>query len=299
MFEKGEEDDNEEEGLSPEDIEALKREMNGSGGEEEEEVYGSLDTDRSEHTEEEGRAYADEEVHSSLDSQYSKEGDFMIPPDMTFDEEVERRPWRGYGEPPKSESEERARKIKALAKIDRLERRGDKFYHPFTMRNDLEELEEVLKDRDELNASERGKRVSKKTFVEAIKHIEKGSILFGPEWLNLYGWSQDVEDDIDTYEEPLYELWKRFKSTSFGDSPIFQILMMLALSGSTHAAFNERPRPPTYWQRKRMAIKAKQSVSEPFFPQQKVPPPPPKAKHTNLRGRGQKGTREEERIEIK
>lgn len=229
------EGDEEEEGLSPEDIEALKREMNTHerGGENEEE----------------------EGLNDGMQDNEGGGGweDLELPP-----EGEELRPWRGYGEAPTTSSEERNRKIKALRRFDRLERNGEKFYAQFSMRDELEDMEEILKDYDDERKKERGRRISKKVFVEGVKHLEKGSILFGPEWLNLYGWSQDVEDDIDTYEEPLLELYNRFKTTSFGDSPVFQICFMLALSASTHAAFNERKRPPTYWQRKKQhAIEAK------------------------------------------
>lgn len=128
-----------------------------------------------------------------------------------------------------SQDEIIALKRELLYQFDRLEKKGIKLPRKFTLASSLDEMkaeyDRLKKDR-EVDNSIKFQRGVLMTMVTGIEFLNSKVDPFD---INLDGWSEAVNEDINNYDEIFEELHEKYKSR--GNYPP-EIKLMLALGGS-------------------------------------------------------------------
>lgn len=134
---------------------------------------------------------------------------------------------QNYYRDPQAEKKE---KMELLYQFDRMEKKGMKIPRKFTMESPLDEIknefERLKKDR-EVDASVEFQR---KMLIASITGIEFLNNKFDPFDVKLDGWSENINDGIQDYDEVFEELHDKYKSKS-KMVPELRLMMMLAGSG--------------------------------------------------------------------
>lgn len=113
-----------------------------------------------------------------------------------------------------------------LYQFERLEKKGVRLPRKFTLSNSLEEMKmemERLKRDKEVDASVQFQR---KMMMACITGIEFLNTKFDPFDVKLDGWSENVHDNINEYDEIFEELHDKYKSKS-RMAPEFKLLLTL------------------------------------------------------------------------
>jgi hypothetical protein len=116
-------------------------------------------------------------------------------------------------------------KREMLYQIERLERRGVKI-RKFTMQSSFDdikaELDKVKRDR-ELDASVRFQKMALTTFATGIEFLNSR---YDPFDVHLEGWSENISDNINDYDEIFEELHVKYQSKA-RMAPELKLMMML------------------------------------------------------------------------
>lgn len=138
-------------------------------------------------------------------------------------------------------------KQEILYQMDRLEAKGYRLPRKFTMQTDLEEMRNeyhrILREK-EVDASVRFQR---KMLMAAVTGLEYMNTRFDPFDLRLDGWSEQVHENINDYDDIFEELHEKYKSTGKKMAP--ELRLFLSLSGSafmfhlTNSMFKQTPLP--------------------------------------------------------
>ena len=133
--------------------------------------------------------------------------------------------WDGYGkfnnvplskdniEKPKlSREEELKEKFKYLRKLEALEKKGATLTQRYTMESDLNEMigecEMIIAEREKSNAM----KFQGKMLMAAITGIEFLNNKFDPFDLKLDGWAEQINENLDDYDDIFGELHEKYKS---------------------------------------------------------------------------------------
>lgn len=149
--------------------------------------------------------------------------------------------WDGYSKvnevplqstgPRLNEREKRRKKRAMLKKMEEWYDKGHvKHTNNFTMDSDFDEVE----DEYETIMEEKRKKDSIKLqgwwFTTLVNSIEYGNAVFDPFGLNLDGWGEQINEDIESYEEIFAELHDKYKGGKM--SPEISLLLRLGFSGA-------------------------------------------------------------------
>ena len=121
-------------------------------------------------------------------------------------------------------------KKEILYQMDRLEAKGYNLPKQFSMQSDLEEMRteyhRILREK-EVDASIRFQRKMMMAFVTGVEFL---NTRFDPLDVKLDGWSEQVHENINDYDDIFEELHEKYKSTGKKMAPELRLLM--SLSGS-------------------------------------------------------------------
>lgn len=138
-------------------------------------------------------------------------------------------------------------KKEVLYQMDRLESKGFRLPRKFSMQSDLEEMKaeyhRILREK-EVDSSIRFQR---KMLMALVTGVEFLNTRFDPFDVKLDGWSEQVNENINDYDDIFEELHDKYKSTGSKMAPELRLLM--SLSGSafmfhlTNSMFKQQPLP--------------------------------------------------------
>lgn len=146
-----------------------------------------------------------------------------------------------------SQSEIIREKKEIIYQLDRLEQRGYKIPFKFNLNSDLEEMKleytKLLKEK-EIDNSIRFQRKMLMAFVTGSEYLNNR---YDPFSIQLDGWSEQVHDNINDYDDIFEELHEKYKSSGKKMAP--ELRLFISLSGSafmfhlTNRMFKEQPLP--------------------------------------------------------
>ena len=138
-------------------------------------------------------------------------------------------------------------KREIIYQLDRLESKGYKIPFKFNMNSDLEEMKSeysrILKEK-ELDGSIRFQQKMLMAFVSGSEYM---NTLYDPFSIKLDGWSEQVNENINDYDDIFEELHYKYKSTCKKMAP--ELRLFISLSGSafmfhlTSRMFKDQPLP--------------------------------------------------------
>tara|TARA_B100001540_G_scaffold317609_2_gene351582 strand:- start:8343 stop:9560 length:1218 start_codon:yes stop_codon:yes gene_type:complete len=138
-------------------------------------------------------------------------------------------------------------KKEIIYQLERLEARGYKIPFKFNLNSDLEEMRleynKMLKEK-EIDSSIRFQRKMLMAFVTGSEYLNNR---YDPFAIQLDGWSEQVHDNINDYDDIFEELHEKYKSTGKKMAP--ELRLFISLSGSafmfhlTNRMFKEQPLP--------------------------------------------------------
>ena len=148
--------------------------------------------------------------------------------------------WDGYGKmndvpntsaPRMSERDKRRKKRAMIKKLDEWYEKGFiKHTSNFNIDSDFDEVE----DEYETSMEDKRKKDSVKLqgwwFTTLINSLEYGNAVFDPFGLNLDGWGEQINEDIDSYEDIFAELHDKYKGGKM--SPEVSLLLRVGFSGA-------------------------------------------------------------------
>ena len=126
--------------------------------------------------------------------------------------------------------QEMQEKKEILYQMDRLESKGYRLPRKFTMQSDIEEMraeyQRIVREK-EIDASIRFQR---KMMMALVTGVEFVNTRFDPFEVKLDGWSEQVHENIDDYDDIFEELHEKYKSTGKKMAP--ELRLFMSLSGS-------------------------------------------------------------------
>jgi len=126
--------------------------------------------------------------------------------------------------------QEMQEKKEILYQMDRLESKGYRLPRKFTMQSDIEEMraeyQRIVREK-EIDASIRFQR---KMMMALVTGVEFVNTRFDPFDVKLDGWSEQVHENIDDYDDIFEELHEKYKSTGKKMAP--ELRLFMSLSGS-------------------------------------------------------------------
>jgi hypothetical protein len=122
-------------------------------------------------------------------------------------------PDQEMSEDPKLSKEDLLReKFKALRKLEDLERKGVKLSKRYTMESDLAEMqgeyEMIIDEKERSNSC----KFQGRMLMAAVTGIEFLNNRFDPFDIKLDGWSEQINENVDDYDEIFAELHEKYKS---------------------------------------------------------------------------------------
>ena len=121
-------------------------------------------------------------------------------------------------------------KKEILYQMNRLEAKGSELPRKFTMQSDLEDMRaeyhRVLREK-EIDASVRFQR---KMLMAMVTGMEFLNTRFDPFAVKLDGWSEQVHENVNDYDDIFEELHEKYKSSGKKMAP--EVRLLMSLSGS-------------------------------------------------------------------
>ena len=142
-------------------------------------------------------------------------------------EATNEKTWDGYGKfndipvdpeknlssiPTMSKEELLREKFKYLKKLEELEKKGADLSKKYTMESSLQEMQGEYESIIEAKEIDNSKKFQGKMLMACITGLEFLNNKFDPFDLKLDGWSEQVNDNIDEYDEIFAELHEKYKS---------------------------------------------------------------------------------------
>ena len=187
-------------------------------------------------------------------------------------------------------------KKEILYQMDRLESKGYSLPRKFTMQSNLEEMRSeyhrILREK-EVDASIRFQRKMLMAFITGIEFL---NTRFDPFDVKLDGWSEQVHENINDYDDIFEELHEKYKSSGKKMAPELRLLLSLAGSAFmfhlTSSMFRQQPLPGVEQVLKsnpNLMKQFQQAAAQQYGMQQSgsIPsPPPPKPQAPSSMGGG-------------
>ena len=121
-------------------------------------------------------------------------------------------------------------KKEILYQLNRLDSKGFKIPHTFTMQSDLEEMKQeynkIIRDK-EIDASVRFQRKMLMAFVTGTEYL---NTRYDPFAIKLEGWSEQVHENLQDFDDIFEELHDKYKSKGKSMPP--ELRLFVSLSGS-------------------------------------------------------------------
>lgn len=138
-------------------------------------------------------------------------------------------------------------KKEILYQMDRLESKGYRLPHKFNMQSNIEDMRaeyhRIVREK-EVDSSIRFQR---KMLMACVTGIEFLNSRFDPFDIKIDGWSEQVHENVNDYDDIFEELHDKYKSTGRKMAP--ELRLMMSLSGSafmfhlTSSMFKQQPLP--------------------------------------------------------
>jgi len=150
--------------------------------------------------------------------------------------------WDGYGKindvpnmsaggPRMSERDKRRKKRAMIKKLEEWYDKGlIKHSSHFNLDSDFDEVEDEYETAMEDKRKKDSVKLQGWWFTTLINSIEYGNAVFDPFGLNLDGWGEQINEDIDSYEEIFAELHEKYKGGKM--SPEVSLLLRVGFSGA-------------------------------------------------------------------
>lgn len=149
--------------------------------------------------------------------------------------------WDGYGkmnDVPEasgsahmSDREKRRKKRAMIKKLDEWYEKGlIKHNSHFNLESDYDEVEDEYETAMEDKRKKDSVKLQGWWLTTLVNSIEYGNAVFDPFGLNLDGWGEQINEDIDSYEEIFAELHDKYKGGKM--SPEVSLLLRLGFSGA-------------------------------------------------------------------
>jgi len=130
-----------------------------------------------------------------------------------------------------NEREKRRKKRAMIKKLDEWFEKGlTKHNSNFNLESDFDEVEDEYETAMEDKRKKDGVKLQGWWFTTLINSIEYGNAVFDPFGLNLDGWGEQINEDIDSYEEIFEELHDKYKGGKM--SPEVSLILRVAFSGA-------------------------------------------------------------------
>jgi len=130
-----------------------------------------------------------------------------------------------------SDREKRRKKRMMIKKIDEWYEKGLIKSNPhFNMESNYEEVEDEYETALEDKRKKDSVKLQGWWFMTAVNSIEYANAAFNPFDINLDGWGEQVNEDIDSYEEIFSELHDKYKGGKL--SPEISLLLRLGFSAA-------------------------------------------------------------------
>ena len=121
-------------------------------------------------------------------------------------------------------------KFNILRKLEALEKKGVQFTKKYTMESNLMEMkgeyENIIAEKEKKNSV----KFQGKVLTALITGVEFLNNRFDPFEFNLDGWSEQVNENLDDYDDIFGELYEKYKSKA-SMSPEMKLIFQLAASG--------------------------------------------------------------------
>jgi hypothetical protein len=148
--------------------------------------------------------------------------------------------WDGYGKmndvpntsaPRMSERDKRRKKRAMIKKLDEWYEKGFiKHNSNFNLDSDFDEVEDEYETAMEDKRKKDSVKLQGWWFTTLINSLEYGNAVFDPFGLNLDGWGEQINEDIDSYEDIFSELHDKYKGGKM--SPEVSLLLRVGFSGA-------------------------------------------------------------------
>ena len=123
-----------------------------------------------------------------------------------------------------------AAKKECLYKLDRLEKHGVKLPRRHTMASDLLEMQSDIERVQNDRAADASVRFQKRALMTVVSGIEWANSRFDPFDVHLDGWSENMHDNLDDYDEVMEELHQKYRGRG-QMAPELKLVMMIVSSG--------------------------------------------------------------------
>ena len=130
-----------------------------------------------------------------------------------------------------SEREKRRKKRAMIKKLDEWYEKGlIKHTSNFNMDSDFDEVEDEYETAMEDKRKKDSIKLQGWWFTTLVNSLEYANAVFDPFGLNLDGWGEQINEDIDSYEEIFAELHDKYKGGKM--APEVSLLLRLGFSGA-------------------------------------------------------------------
>ena len=133
-------------------------------------------------------------------------------------------------EPAKSYEELQKEKAEYLRLLERLQQRGIQSHKNFNMNSDFNEVKAEFERLSRLRECNQSIKFQRKMLIAMVTGIEFLNTKFDPFDIKLEGWSENVHENVNDYDDVFEELHDKYKSKA-QMAPELKLLFMLAGSG--------------------------------------------------------------------
>jgi hypothetical protein len=148
--------------------------------------------------------------------------------------------WDGYGKmndvpntsvPRMTDREKRRKKRAMIKKLEEWYEKGFiKHTSHFNLDSDFDEIEDEYESAMEDKRKKDSVKLQGWWFTTLINSLEYGNAVFDPFGLNLDGWGEQINEDIESYEDIFAELHDKYKGGKM--SPEVSLLLRVGFSGA-------------------------------------------------------------------
>ncbi len=133
-------------------------------------------------------------------------------------------------EPTKSYEELQKEKAEYLRLLERLQQKGIQSHKNFNMNSDFNEVKAEFERLSRLRECNQSIKFQRKMLIALVTGIEFLNTKFDPFDIKLEGWSENVHENVNDYDDVFEELHEKYKSKA-QMAPELKLLFMLAGSG--------------------------------------------------------------------
>jgi hypothetical protein len=144
-------------------------------------------------------------------------------------------------------SEERSLKIDLLRKLSEIKAKGYELSKTYNLNSSIEEMQYEYDTLKSYADKKNGIKIFKNILTSGISLIEYFNDKYDPLDIKLSGWTDKVEEDFDSYQEVLEELYEKYKGSGSNVPPELKLMFLLCSSGVCyHLAQSEQENNSLY-----------------------------------------------------